>query len=222
MSIKHILFDNDGTIVDSEIIAARIMLKLLARHGLHLEEGAYNMRFPGLLTRDVIKALQEEEGFKAPPDFSQQIQDEHNTGFHRSLRAVRGMPTLFRNLKVPKSMVSNGSIHHVEKCLRKVHLHRALDGFIFSAEQVDNPKPSPDIYLFALEKLGLSPGETLVVEDSVTGVLAAKNAGIQTVGFLGAAHIHDGHGQKLWEAGADFVLPDAMSLAALLKKKGAF
>lgn len=222
MSIKHVLFDNDGTIVDSEILGARIMLNLLAKHGLHLEERAYNMRFPGLLTRDILVALEQEEGFKAPAGFLQQIHDEHKADFNQSLRAIRGMPTLLRNLKVPKSMVSNGSIQHVEKCLRKVRLRSAIDGLIFSAEQVDKPKPWPDVYLFALEKLGLLPRETLVVEDSVTGVLAAKAAGIQVVGFLGAAHIHDGHGQKLWEAGADFVVPNARGLAEVLKKKSAF
>lgn len=221
MSIKHVLFDNDGTIVDSEIIAARIMLKLLSRHGLHLSERDYNMRFPGLRTRDIVTALQEEEGFVPPPDFVQQLHNEHNEEFHRSLRAIPGMTTLFRNLKVPKSMVSNGSIKHVEKCLKRVRLYSALDGQIFSAEQVGRPKPSPEVYLFALEKLGLSPHETLVVEDSVTGVMAGKSAGIQVVGFLGAAHIHDGHGDKLWEAGADFVVPDAEALTQLLKKNGA-
>lgn len=221
MSIKHVLFDNDGTIVDSEIIAARAMLKLLAKHGLHLSERDYNMRFPGLRTRDIIIALEAEEGFMPPANFLQIVHEEHKDGFHRSLRAIRGMPTLFRNLKVPKSMVSNGSVLHVEKCLRKVRLFSALDGHIFSAEQVKKPKPSPDVYLFALEKLGLSPHETIVVEDSVTGVYAAKSAGIPVVGFLGAAHIHDGHGDKLREAGADFLVPDAQGLAELLKKKGA-
>jgi len=221
MSIKHVFFDNDGTIVDSEIVGARIMLKLLARHGLHLEERAYNMRFPGLLTRDILTVLQQEEGFNAPEGFIQQIRDEHDKGFYQSLRAVRGMPPLFRSLKVPKSMVSNASLLGVEKCLRKLRLFKNLDGFIFSAEQVAKPKPWPDVYLFALEKLGLLPHETLVIEDSVTGVLAAKSAGIQTIGFLGASHIHDGHGQKLWEAGADYVEADSKGLSQLLKKKGA-
>lgn len=197
------------------------MLKLLALHGLHLSESDYNMRFPGLRTRDIIIALEAEEGFRPPVNFLQTVHEEHKDGFHRSLRAIRGMPTLFRNLKVPKSMVSNGSVLHVEKCLRKVRLFSALDGHIFSAEHVEKPKPSPDVYLFALEKLGLYPQETIVVEDSVTGVFAAKSAGIQVVGFLGAGHIHDGHGEKLWEAGADFVVPDAQGLAEVLKKKGA-
>lgn len=221
MSLKHILFDNDGTVVDSEIIAARAMLKLLAQHGLHLSERAYNMRFPGLLTRDIITLLQEEEGFAPPDDFIRQLHDEHVNGFHRALRSIRGMPTLFRKLKIPKSMVSNGSVRHVDKCLRKVRLRHTIDGHIFSAEHVEKPKPAPDLYLFALDKLKIKPYETLVVEDSITGVMAAKSAGIPTIGFLGAAHIHDGHGEQLLEAGADYVVDDAVALAELLGKKGA-
>ena len=221
MAIKHILFDCDGTIVDSEIIAARAMLKVLALHGLDIAESEYNMRYPGLRTRDIITALQEERGFMAPENFYELLREEHLDGFHRSLRAIPGMPGLFRNLRVPKSMVSNGSVMHVEKCLRKVRLRGALDGEIFSAEHVERPKPMPDVYLFAIHKLKLKPEEALVVEDSVTGVRAAKSAGIPTIGFLGAAHIHDGHGEKLQEAGADFLVPDAKDLGDLLRRYGA-
>lgn len=221
MSLKHILFDNDGTIVDSEIIASRIMLRHLKQHGLHIPEPEYNMRFPGLRTRDILVALREEEGFHAPENLIDVVHEEHNREFHRSLRAIPGMTSLFRSLKVPKSMVSNGSVRHVDTCLRRVRLRNAVDGHIFSAEQVGRPKPSPDVYLYALEILGLKPSETLVVEDSVTGVMAAKGAGIQVVGFLAATHIHDGHGDKLQSAGADYLIPDARALHTLLKKKGA-
>lgn len=221
MSVKHILFDNDGTIVDSEIIASRIMLRHLALHGFNISEQEYNMRYPGLRTRDILTVLREEEGFRPPDNFIQIVHEEHNREFHRSLRAIPGMTSLFRSLKVPKSMVSNGSVRHVDACLRRVRLRSALDGHIFSAEQVGNPKPSPDVYLHALEILRLKPSETLVVEDSTTGVLAAKSAGIQVVGFLAATHIHDGHGDKLQAAGADYLIPDAKALHSLLKKKGA-
>jgi HAD superfamily hydrolase (TIGR01509 family) len=219
MPVKHILFDNDGTIVDSEIIASRIMLRHLALHGVNLSEQEYNMRYPGLRTRDILIALREEEGFRPPENFIQMVHEEHNREFHRSLRAIPGMTSLFRSLKVPKSMVSNGSVRHVDACLRRVRLRSAVDGHIFSAEQVGNPKPSPDVYLHALETLRLKPSETLAVEDSTTGVLAAKSAGIQVVGFLAATHIHDGHGDKLLAAGADYLIPDAKALHGLLKKK---
>ncbi|MFN0214024.1 MAG: HAD family hydrolase [Saprospiraceae bacterium] len=220
MAIKHVLFDNDGTIVDSEIVGARIMLNLLARHGLHLEERAYNVRFPGLLTRDILVALREEEGFDAPADFMQQIKDAFKKDFHHSIRAVQGMPEVFKSLKVPKSMVSNASSQGVLKGLKKLNLIQNLDGLVFSAEMVEKPKPHPDLYLFAMEILGLLPHESLVVEDSVTGVLAAKSAGIQTIGFLGASHIEDEQGQKLRDAGADLIAANAEGLTEILRKFG--
>jgi HAD superfamily hydrolase (TIGR01509 family) len=220
--LQHLLFDNDGTIVDSEIIAQRAMLDLLAQHGLHLSEQDYSHRFPGLLDRDILHILQRDHGFQVPEHFSKHLHEAHIVGFNRSLRAIPGMTSLFRRLKIPKSMVSNGSVRHVERCLKKVKLLSAVDGHIFSAEHVSRPKPHPDVYLYALEKIGLKPHQTLVVEDSPTGVRAAKEAGIQTVGFLGAAHIHDGHGEKLLEAGADHIVEDARALGRLLEEMGAF
>ena len=219
--LKHILFDNDGTIVDSEIIAQRAMLRLLSQHGLHMSEQEYSHRFPGLLDRDILRILKAEHNFHAPEAFVKQLHEEHISGFKLSLRAIPGMTSLFRNLKVPKSMVSNGSVRHVEQCLKKVRLLSAVDGHIFSAEHVEKPKPYPDVYLFALHRIGLRPEQTLVVEDSPTGVRAAREAGLRTVGFLGAAHIHDGHEQQLLDAGADFIAADAKALGILLGSMGA-
>lgn len=220
--LKHLLFDNDGTIVDSEIIAQRAMLDLLATHGFHMSEQDYSHRFPGLLDRDILRILQSEHGFVMPQDFTKQLHEAHLNGFDLSLRAIPGMTALFRRLKIPKSMVSNGSVRHVQRCLKKVRLLSSVDGHIFSAEHVEKPKPHPDVYLYALEKIGLQAHQTLVVEDSPTGVIAAKSAGLQAIGFLGAAHIHDGHEQKLREAGADFIAEDARALGRLLEGMGAF
>lgn len=219
--LKHVLFDNDGTIVDSEIIAVRTTLSLLAPYGFQMSEQEYSRRFPGLLERDILAIIQKEYGIRVADNYFDQLRTLHNTAFDRELRAITGMPTIFRNLKTPKSMVSNGSVRHVERCLRRVRLRSALDGHIFSAEHVERPKPHPDVYHLAVEKLSLKPAEILVVEDSPTGVVAAKEAGLQVVGFLGAAHIHDGHDTRLLECGADFIAEDAKSLGKLLEKFGA-
>lgn len=219
--LKHVLFDNDGTVVDSEIIAVRATLSMLAPYGFRMSEQEYSHRFPGLLERDIVAIISEEYGIRVGDDYFDRLRALHVTNFDRELRAIAGMPTIFRKLKIPKSMVSNGSVRHVERCLRRVRLRSALDGHIFSAEHVDRPKPHPDVYHFALEKLELEPAEILVVEDSPTGVLAAKQAGLRVVGFLGAAHIHNGHEAHLLEHGADFIAADAKSLGNLLEQFGA-
>lgn len=219
--LKHILFDNDGTIVDSEIIAVRSTLSLLAEHGFHMDEKTYSHRFPGLLERDILAILRREHGVEVPPDYFDRLRALHIDGFKKHLRAIPGMTGLFRRLRVPKSMVSNGSVRHVDMCLRRVRLRSALDGQIFSAEHVGKPKPAPDVYHFALDALKLKPHETIVVEDSPTGVKAAGEAGIRVVGFLGAAHIFDGHEEKLREHGADFIAKDARALHSILQSFGA-
>ena len=220
--LKHILFDNDGTLVDSEIIAVRGTLNVLRRHGFEMTEREFSQRFPGLLERDIAVILARDHGAQIPENYLDLLKAEHRHAFQHELRAIPGMTALFRQIRLPKSMVSNASVAHVEHCLRKVRLRGALNGHIFSAEHVTHPKPQPDVYLFALEKLELRPADTLVVEDSPVGVMAAKQAGLRVAGFLGAAHIHDGHEERLRDAGADFIAADAKALGRLLGGMGAF
>ena len=218
LMIKHILFDNDGTIVDSEIIAVRATLQLLRPYGFDMSEQEYSRRFPGLLERDILAIIHREHGVTVGEDYFERLRELHTTGFENGLQVIPGMEAIFRGVRVPKSMVSNGSIRHVLRCLEQVGLHEALDGLIFSAEQVARPKPHPDVYCFALEQLALHPSETIAVEDSPTGVAAAKEAGLRVVGFLGAAHIYDGHGERLLQAGADILAADAAALRIILEE----
>lgn len=220
--LKHVLFDNDGTLVDTEIIAVRGTLRLLRQYGFEMSEREYSQRFPGLLERDILAILMRDHGVQVPDDYLARLKAEHRQAFQHELRAIPGMTSLFRQLSLPKSMVSNASVAHVEHCLRKLRLRSALNGHIFSAEQVEQPKPQPDVYLLALEKLQLHPSEAVVVEDSPVGVRAAREAGIAVLGFLGAAHIHDGHDTQLLDAGADRIVPDARALRRVLGEMGAF
>ncbi len=216
--IKHILFDNDGTIVDSEIIAVRATLRLLAPYGFEMSEREYAQRYPGLLERDILSAINAEYGIIVDDDYFDQLREAHKQGFDDELRVIPGMDNIFKGLKVPKSIVSNASRRHVEYCLQRLNLYDSLDGQIFSAEQVGQPKPQPDVYLLALETLQLQPYEVLVIEDSPTGVQAAYAAGLEVIGFLGAAHIHPGHDTRLLEAGAKYLATEAEQLTALLQQ----
>ncbi len=218
--IKHIFFDNDGTLVDSEIIAVRATLRLLAPYGFQMSEREYAQRFPGLLERDILAAINAEYGITVNDDYFDELRKAHQQGFDEELRVIPGMDDIFRQVTVPKSIVSNASRRHVHYCLERLQLLHLLDGQIFSAEQVGKPKPHPEVYLLALDTLQLAAEEVLVVEDSPTGVQAAKAAGLRVVGFLGAAHIHPGHDTRLQESGADFLVQEAAQLANLFRQLG--
>ncbi|MFM7401151.1 MAG: HAD hydrolase-like protein, partial [Bacteroidota bacterium] len=71
--IKHILFDNDGTIVDSEVIAQQTMIRLMAEHDFVMSEQEYSHQFPGLLGRDILRILRDNHGFDAPANFMQRM-----------------------------------------------------------------------------------------------------------------------------------------------------
>ncbi len=222
--IKHVLFDNDGTIVDSEILAIRGTLQMLRPYGFEMAEKEYSQRFPGHLEREIVRMICEEHDFEVKDNFFEELKHLHITVFNKSLKAIAGMPTVVRSLHVPKSIVSNASLLHVNRCLKKMRLSGAIDGQIFSADQVGKPKPHPDVYQLALDTFSLAPKEAIAVEDSPTGVRAAKAAGLKVVGFLGAAHIFDGHDRILSEAGADYIVANATVLRQLfveLKVAGA-
>ena len=159
IKFHHVFFDNDGTLVDSEIIAVRTMLRHLKTYGFDMEEKEYSIRYPGHLEKDILAMIEISHGVKVPVDFLQKLHDEHVELFDNHLVPIDGMDHLFRQLKTPKSMVSNASVVHVERCLRRIGLLDEFQGHIFSANQVARPKPFPDVYHFALNTTQVHPGK---------------------------------------------------------------
>ncbi len=103
-------------------------------------------------------------------------------------------------------MASNSRRHNVESSLARAGLTERVAGNIFSADMVVSPKPAPDVYLLAAERMGVAPARCLVVEDSPTGVRAALGAGMQVIGFTGASHIPPGHPKTLLDLGVIAVI----------------
>ena len=216
--ITHLIFDCDGVLIDSEILATRISLRMLAEYGYENDEMSFSGKYSGYLTEEILKMLIRDHGLDLPADFEDQLFMEMEKAFNTELQAVSGMPELIRKLSLPKNVVSNGHSNHVRRAL---HLTKLTDFFgeeIFSIEQVANGKPAPDIYQLALQTLKLSPQQVLVVEDSEAGVQAAHAAGISVIGFTGASHLSNLHMEKLIDSGADYVVSSARELASLLSK----
>ncbi len=212
LSLRHFIFDCDGVIVDSEILASRIALRMLAPFGYHSDEETHSTRFAGMLETDILAAVFGELGTAQPDDFYARIKVEHHIAFRDELKAIAGMGELINELPLPVSIVSNSGLGHVANSLALAGLSDKVEGRIFSAEEAGKPKPHPDVYLLALERLGLEPRHTVVVEDSVAGVTAARAAGLSVIGFLGASHIFGDHARRLREQGAEWIARDAAEL----------
>jgi beta-phosphoglucomutase-like phosphatase (HAD superfamily) len=210
--IKHIFFDNDGTLVDTEAFAQQTMLTHLSKYGVQIEPEFYHAAYVGLPDRLIMQGIKIDFGITLPDHFLSEVHDVLRASFAENVKAIYGMLDLVSQLKVPRSVISNGKTPYVTQCMRMSGMVKWIDGAILGRDLVENPKPAPDLYQLGLTTFDLSPDEAIVVEDSVTGVRAGKAAGIFTIGFLATSTHPESHRAQLLSAGADYVAVDAADL----------
>ncbi len=183
--IDHLICDCDGVLVDSEVIADRVMYETLSATfpGLDFEpivKTAFGQQTPRFL-----EGIETAFGITLPADFLNTI--EHNVELSRSLR--RSVRSTVRDALQRDAARCRGveqpQLSRVTASLRRAGLQQIFGDRVFSAEQVARPKPPPT-YLFAAQTLGVDPSRCIVVEDSVAGLNAARTAGMKTIAFVGA------------------------------------
>lgn len=211
-----LIFDCDGVIVDSEIVAVRVALRKMEPLGLKVSLKDYSHKYAGHKEHEILSMITAEHGIEFPPNFLPKVNQDIRKAMVEELEPISGMPELLKELPTTLSVVSNSNVPHVQQSLKLAGVADLFGERIFSADHVEKAKPHPDVYLLAFKELGYDPATTLVVEDSIAGVTAAKAAGATVVGFLGASHIYDGHGEKLEELGVDMLAEDAPSLREIL------
>ena len=178
-----IIFDCDGVLVDSEPLANRVLHRLLVARGIDVTPEATHRRFLGTSATSFTAALLDLDATVVPDEFLAAFRHELLDVFSRELRAVEGAAELVASLDVPYCVASNSSRVRLIFSLRQTGLFASFEGRIFSAEDVPNPKPAPDLFLHAAESMGVGPGDCLVIEDTSTGVRAARAAGMRVLGY---------------------------------------
>lgn len=213
-----VIFDCDGTLVDSELIAARVDTELLAESGVQIEVEEFIARYAGLTFPETV--LKVEAEYKVPLqariiDRSKEILDRR---LANEVQEIEGARLAVLGVKAPKCVCSNSSPERLQAMLGRTGLLPLFGGHIFSARELPShkPKPAPDIFLHAAKKMGADPANCFALEDSVHGVVAAKRAGMRAIGFTGGAHSWPGHSDALTEAGAETVIRRWADLPAVL------
>lgn len=207
-----IIFDCDGTLTDSEMVNNRATIEVLHECGFteYTTENAYG-KWIGYTMSKIILMIQMETGRMVPEDFVpryiKRVAELQQTG----LVPVEGAPSLVSKAKEKYKIcvASNGERTNV---LTSLEMTGLMDGnftpeTVFTKIQVKNPKPYPDLFLFAADKMGVEPSRCLVIEDSAAGVMAGVAAGMTTWGFSGSAHDPEKQVQTLLAAGANDVFP---------------
>ncbi|HEU4838901.1 MAG TPA: HAD family hydrolase [Micavibrio sp.] len=204
-----IIFDCDGTLTDSEYVNNRALLEVLHEVGFTQYDLDYAYtHWVGTTVTGICLSVQMETGREMPADivprYIKRVAELQRT----SLRPVEGAPELVAAAKevFEICVASNGERENVLCSLRLTGLmHNFTPETVFTKIQVRNPKPYPDLYLYAAAQMGFEPERCLVIEDSAAGVQAGIAAGMTTWGFSGSAHDPLKQAETLKLAGAQRV-----------------
>jgi HAD superfamily hydrolase (TIGR01509 family) len=209
-----LICDCDGVIIDSEVIADRVLADLLRETYPGRDFAALLANSFGLKTSAILERLVGHIGAPLPADFLDRLRRTMWQALDRDARPVVGVREALMRIDLPVAVASNSSEAWIGTALERAGLTARVAARIFSADRVAEPKPAPDVYLLAARSLGVAPARCLVVEDSETGVVAARAAGMAVIGFTGASHIPDDHGARLAALGARQVLESMAALPA--------
>lgn len=199
-----IIFDCDGVLINSEMIAARVEAVAYAAEGFEMEPLGFAEHFAGMTHESIQKAIEQELGRPLKDGFQERLAEAFFELADAELTAVVGVEDMLDQIEGPRCICSNSASDYLLRYLSDVGLHERFAPHIFSAGEVGNkmPKPDPNVFLFGAQALGADPARCVVVEDSVAGVTAAVAAGMTVIGFVGADHSWPGHGEALMAAGA--------------------
>ena len=221
-AIELVIFDNDGTLMDTEMLAAEVETAALKELGVALTPEEFMGRFAGTSSDFVIRTVEDEYGRSLPEDHFSKVEEAMIERFRRDARAVEGAHAMLDVLDCPRAVCSNSKGTKLETALRRGELWDRFRPYVYSSKDIEGveEKPAPDVFLHAMREFGTEPRATLVVEDSVAGVTAAKAAGARVVGFTGASHSRQGHADKLTEAGAETCIDKLVAVPELVRVFG--
>jgi beta-phosphoglucomutase-like phosphatase (HAD superfamily) len=195
-----VIFDCDGVLVDSEGLVNEVESGLLSELGIEVSPEQARALFKGKTVVENVLEVERMFGGPIPVDWSYRLAMSTALVFVTRLRSVPLVQEVLEVLEetgVPRCVASQSPLPRVELSLRITGLARYFGEHVYTASMVKRPKPAPDLFLHAAAALGFSAGESVVIEDSPTGVLAARAAGMRVFGYAGA-----GESQALSGAGA--------------------
>lgn len=204
---EAVIFDCDGVLVDSEILAVAEETAALAEIGLVYDPSEFMHRFVGLHDAAFEAALdadsRERLGRPLPQGFLRHVHERRRTACEQKLQAVPGAAEAIAAWgERPKAVASSTGEDFLRLKLGVTGLWPLFDPHAYSADRCAQGKPAPDVFLLAAQAIGVRPDRCLAIEDSVNGVRAGLAAGMTVWGFTGGGHMDEAAARRLAEAGA--------------------
>ena len=216
--IKNIIFDFDGVLVDSEILVAKAFSKYLGNLGITVDEKDFS-NYAGKKTIEVIDILSELYSIKDQKIFFDDIMKIASNIYKEELTTVNGAYEFVSNSKLNLFIGSNSIKDRIIDGLKRVQLESYFtEDKVYSFDLVKNPKPHPDVYLKVVNDNNLNKNETIIIEDSVVGVIAGVAAEVKVIGLTAGGHWHDQRDKKeLFDVGAITVTDSYSKISKIIE-----
>ena len=177
--IELVIFDCDGTLVDSEPLVAEVIAAAAAEYGISISAFEVHRRFKGGRLADCITALNALRAEPLPASFIETVRTRESIVLRERLQPMEGAVELLQAMHLPFCMASNGPQSKMEITLGTTGLIRLFQDRIFSAYEIGSWKPDPGLFLHAARTFGVAPQHCAVIEDSLPGILAGLSAGMR-------------------------------------------
>tara|TARA_R110002049_G_scaffold206269_1_gene376806 strand:- start:51885 stop:52520 length:636 start_codon:yes stop_codon:yes gene_type:complete len=180
---KCIIFDCDGVLVDSEPISIGILVDMANSYGAQIDL-AYGMKhFKGSFMNACEAKISELINGKLPESFQTDYRTKSFQAFKENMKPIVGIKNVLKHLKLPFCVASSGPENKIRLNLELTGLLPYFENNIFSCYAIQKWKPDSAVFLWAAETMGFKPEDCLVIEDSLSGVKAAKNGGFDVFGY---------------------------------------
>ncbi len=190
-SVDLVIFDCDGVIADSEVISATLLVRQLLPYGIRIDADYVFRNFVGKSFPIVADIIGERFGVALPNTFVGDYRAALKEAFTERLQPTPGFLDVLGQLTCPACVATSSSAPRVAHTLEALGLTDHFGADVFTASQVANGKPAPDLFLFAARAMSTPPERCLVVEDSAAGIEAGLAAGMTVWRYVGASHIAD-------------------------------
>ncbi len=180
---KLIIFDCDGTLVDSENLANQVLVDYLQELNIQMSAFEALSRFKGRNMKECLREIEKLSNQFLPQDFEANYRQRMDIVFDRELKVIEGAEEVLKNISHPMCVASNAPVQKTKRSLATTKLDKYFGENIFSAYTIQKWKPEPDLFLHACKEMKFKPSQCVVIEDSDLGVQAGIKAGMQVLHY---------------------------------------
>ncbi len=190
MKYKAIIFDMDGTIIDSELIWQEAGHELIRRRNIHLsdeQKKELRSRLHGGALSDSCRIIKEFTGLPEP--VAQLVQEKvsiAHTLYAQGISFIEGFLPFHQKaqqMRLKMAVATNGTADFVAVTDKVLNLSKLFGKHLYNMAHVSRAKPAPDVFLYAAQQLAVDPKQCIAIEDSAHGIHAAKEAGMFCIGI---------------------------------------